>query len=548
MRAASRIACRSSAVTTRDTIADARALRRVTFGAFLFLSCFYFLLSTGEPPKGDAYAPFTGAIHLIQGKGILASKVMPGQTFLLVPIAAFTQVVVRLLNDDASRWVVLVLTADIFPAAMTAASSAVLLRVALLAGFSLPLALFTMFVFALATPAAVYAKNFFPQPTETFFLLLTIWGLLVARRDSNADVAAAPSSGVRGRRRVPPPLVLSGLAYGALLLVNVVAIAYLPVLAAFVFWLRRDGGGFARLLRFGAPALALALLFLPYNFAARGDAFAFGYAQGRDALWGFASPLATGLHGLLLSPGKGFFYYAPVLVLSIFGARALLSRDRALALLLLGVCGGALLLHARWWAWHGDNAWGPRYLVPALPLASLLAAESLRGMRPRRDARTAAVAALIALSCGIQVLGGAFGNDIYQTTTYDTVIPRYRESHGANGPRDDELHLHWFPEFSPLVGHAWMLSHVVRGDGGAAYLADYPWRALRPDGEWAPRIPEPPPRLDLWVLRLPEKHPSARGLIGAIGVVALAGAIAGAAITVRALGAARVARAASRAA
>ncbi len=516
---------------------DARAVRRVTFGVFLFLVCFYFLLSTGEPPKGDAYAPFTGAIHLVQGKGILASKVMPGQTFLLVPIAAFTQVVVRLLNDDASRWVVLVLTADIFPAAMTAASSAVLLRVALLAGFSMPLALFTVFVFALATPAAVYAKNFFPQPTETFFLLLSIWGLLAARRASSDDVVVASGR----RRRTPPPLVLSGLAYGALLLVKIVAIAYLPVFAVFVFLLRRDGRGFARLVRWGAPAFALALLFLPYNFAARGDVFAFGYAQGRDALWGFASPLATGLLGLLLSPGKGFFYYAPVLVLAIFGARALLVRDRSLALLLLGVCGGALLLHARWWAWHGDNAWGPRYLVPALPLASLLAAESLRGLRPRRDARTATVVALVALSCGIQVLGGAFGNDVYQTTTYDTVIPRYRESLGANGPRDDELHLHWFPEFSPLAGHAWMLAHVARGDGGAAYLTDYPWRALRPDGAWAPRIPEPPPRLDLWLLRLPEKHPAARGLITAIAVVALAGAIAGATLAIRAASAARAA-------
>lgn len=527
-------------MTDRTDTAHDRVARRATLGIFLFLACFYFLFSTGEPPRGDAYAPFTGAIHLVQGKGILASKVMPGQTFLLVPVAAFTQVAVRLLGDDASRWVVLVLTADAFPAVITAASGAVLFRVALLAGFSTPLALFAALVFALATPAAVYAKNFFPQPTETLFLLLTLWGLLAARRGA-ATHAPEPSAAPprRLRARWPSPLVLSGLAYGALLLVKVVAIAYLPVFGLFVFWLRRDGRGVARLVEWGAPAFALALLFLPYNFAARGSPFAFGYAQGRDAIWGFSSPLLTGLHGLLLSPGKGFFYYAPALVLAVFGVRSLLARDRALALMLLGLCCGALLLHARWWAWHGDNAWGPRYLVPALPLATLLAAESLRGARPRRDARTAAVAALVALSCGIQLLGGAFGNDVFQTMTYDTVIPRYRESAGAAGPRDDELHLHWFPEFSPIVGHAWMLAHVARGDGGAAYLADYPWRALRPDGAWAPRVPEPPPRLDLWILRLPEKHAVARGLITAIALAAATGAAAGGVLVAGALRAAR---------
>jgi hypothetical protein len=60
-----------------------------------------------------------------------------------------------------------------------------------------------------------------------------------------------------------------------------------------------------------------------------------------------------------------------------------------------------------------------------------------------------------------------------------------------------------------------------------AYLADYPWRALRPDGAWAPRMTEASPRLDLWVLRLPEKHPTARGLVMGVALVALAGAAAG---------------------
>jgi hypothetical protein len=511
----------------RGSAALDSASRRTAQGLFLSLVCLYLLLSTGEPPKGDAFAPFTGAIHLIQGKGIYASKVMPGQTFLLVPIAALTQLLVKILPDDASRWVALVLTADLFPALMTAGSAVVLFSISRAIGNSVRLSALASLVYGLATPAAVYSKNFFPQPTETFFLLLTIWGLVVARHGDS--------------RR---PLILSGLAFGMLLLVKAVAIVYLPVFALFVFRARsRVSAGadvprgesskhWPRLISWAAPAFALALLFLPYNLAARGDPFAFGYGQGRDALWGFASPILTGLHGLLLSPGKGFFYYAPVLVLAFPGAVALWRRDRAVTLLLTGIAVAMLVFHARWWAWHGDNAWGPRYLVPALPLVTLLAAEFVRGMCPCASVKTVVVIALIVISCGVQGLGGAFGNDVYQTLTYDTVVPRYREEMGPHGPRDDEIHLHWFPSFSPLVGNAWLLSHVMRRDPPMAYLADYPWRVLRPDGAWAPRMPEAAPRLDLWVLRLPEKHPTARGLVMGAALVALAGACAGA-VTLR---------------
>jgi hypothetical protein len=510
------------ATLDRGSAALDSASRRTARGLFLFLVCLYLLLSTGEPPKGDAFAPFTGAIHLIQGKGIYASKVMPGQTFLLVPIAALTQVLVKILPDDASRWVALVLTADLFPALMTAGAATVLFAISRAIGNSVRLSALAALEYGLATPAAVYSKNFFPQPTETFFLLLTIWGLVVAR-------------GSESRR----PLIFSGLAFGALLLVKAVAIVYAPLFALFVLRARprapasadiaRDANAkpWLRLAAWAAPAIALALLYLPYNFAARGDPFAFGYGQGRDALWGFASPILTGLHGLLLSPGKGFFYYAPVLVLAFPGAVALWKRDRAVMLLLTGIAVTMLVFHARWWAWHGDNAWGPRYLVPALPLVTLFAAEFLRGMCACANAKTIVVTSLIVISCGVQALGGAFGNDVYQTLTYDTVIPRFREDMGRDGPRDDEIHLHWFPSFSPLVGHAWLLSHVMRRDPPMAYLADYPWRALRPDGAWAPRMTEASPRLDLWVLRLPEKHPTARGLVMGVALVALAGAAAG---------------------
>jgi hypothetical protein len=106
------------------------------------------------------------------------------------------------------------------------------------------------------------------------------------------------------------------------------------------------------------------------------------------------------------------------------------------------------------------------------------------------------------------------------------VVPRYDPALGADGPKDDEIHVHTIPEFSPLAGHAWLLRHALRDDPPDAYQRDYPWRALRPDGAWAPRLPDPPPQLDFWLPRFPERYPSRRGTAALVAALAVAGTLA----------------------
>lgn len=531
-----------------DAPSPRRVPRWVGLALFSTLVFWYFLGSSAEAPNGDAAAPFMGAIRLIKGYGILDSKVMPGQTFLMVPFAVASRWVVRAVPDPARHFPLMILVTDLFPAIMTAGTAVIVYRAGLVLGYSAAAAVGAALVFALATPAAVYSKHFFPQTSEAFFLIAAIYGALVARRHT----------GVRAARRA---LVLSGLAFAACLLVKLVGIVCLPALALLVAggaargagndadaggaaraparW-RLDRDAIARLLWWATPVFLLTLLYLPYNAAARGNAFNFGYGLERDAYWGFATNTFVGVHGLLFSPGKGVFWYAPVLALAIPGIARIARRDRVAAIAFVIACAAPLLFHAHWWAWHGDNAWGPRYLVPVMPVAALAATEMLRG--PRRSARSWALpAALIASSAAIQILGGAFINNAYQTVTYDTVIPQYRPEHGANGPRDDEVHLHWIPEFSPLVGHLWLARHALRGDPASEYARDYPWRALRPDGEWAPRVPEPPPPLDYWVMRFPGLYPKGAGVTRIVAIATAAGLAIAAACLVRAVRAARAA-------
>ncbi|HLA43119.1 MAG TPA: hypothetical protein VJZ27_06770 [Aggregatilineales bacterium] len=118
---------------------------------------------------------------------------------------------------------------------------------------------------------------------------------------------------------------------------------------------------------------------LYHNQIRGGEAFSFGYGG-----QGFDTFLPTGIFGLLLSPGKGVFIYAPPLILSIFGWRRFWRRERPLAEAMLLAAGVALLFYGKWWAWHGGWCWGPRFLIPLLPLWILPAGEVLHGIRKSR--------------------------------------------------------------------------------------------------------------------------------------------------------------------
>jgi len=85
-----------------------------------------------------------------------------------------------------------------------------------------------------------------------------------------------------------------------------------------------------------------------------------------------------GLAGLLVSPGRGLIWMAPAVVLAPFAfVAARKRRERLLPYVVaLGVL-GTLALAAALGGWHGGHSYGPRYLLPALPLAFLAVAFAL---------------------------------------------------------------------------------------------------------------------------------------------------------------------------
>lgn len=82
------------------------------------------------------------------------------------------------------------------------------------------------------------------------------------------------------------------------------------------------------------------------------------------------------VYGLLLSPGKSVFVYSPVLLVAVAGWPSFYRRHPQLAVAL--VCLWVLLLFSlRISVWTGGLTWGPRFLLPLLPLSLLPALELL---------------------------------------------------------------------------------------------------------------------------------------------------------------------------
>ena len=116
-----------------------------------------------------------------------------------------------------------------------------------------------------------------------------------------------------------------------------------------------------------APGLMLSLY---YNYVRFGSMIAWevraadlGPVQEMFVPW-FSRYHWEAMAGLTVSPGKGIFWYGPPLVGVIFALSPLVRRHRAAFAAMGAYAAVALLALGRMTFWHGDWAWGPRYLAP----------------------------------------------------------------------------------------------------------------------------------------------------------------------------------------
>lgn len=237
----------------------------------------------------------------------------------------------------------------------------------------------------------------------------------------------------------------------------------------------------------GLGAAPLLIAWLWFNDLRYGSPLSVGYGEGQDAAIGFGTPLWSGLYGLLFSTGKSVFLYAPLLLAAPFGVAQMARSARRELWLLVYVVGFTFYLTATWWAWHGEWSWGPRLVLPVIPLSLVPLVWVARAARGR-----AAIAALAVVGLGVNVLGVAIHHDDYLVAVGDAGRQGMRLGPGTM-VRDDFVVPHFVPEMSPIVGHYWLLRASL---SGAAPREDYPWKSLGIPG-WR-NLDETPPELNVW--------------------------------------------------
>ncbi len=404
------------------------------------------------------------------------TKNAAGQAIVALPLVAGAEAAASAARLSPAKGELAVrFAASFLNALVTALMLALVYRGARSLGTGTRPALMATLLLGFATPTWVYAKTFMAEPLEALGLAAALLGASFAGTPWSRGEAGAPpeSAWLRGARgewlAAAGALIAISVKLGTLPLV---AGALLPLLAA----PRRT---------WIVPALGVAAALAGhavYDVARFGTPFETGYgAQATPAA--YSTPLLVGLYGLLLSSGKGLLWFAPAVALVPWGAARLLRDARAAAegpdaraaaatflpawrsrwglahprgraaWGALAALGAALLLYGRFEHWAGDGSYGPRYLVPVLPLLAFPIAAALDPIRGRAPARRWVFAA-VALALGVIVeLGGVaiyFGAQMREAGDY----PYTRALEDPRFMSDS----HFNPRFSPVAGSWRMLA------------------------------------------------------------------------------------------
>jgi hypothetical protein len=373
----------STLLPDASRIAEGAAHRRAPFAAFLFLLALYLLTASGHLYSPDEEAMYyvtrglaTRGDIAIEGDDLVPMPLREGRDGrkvspygILPSLAALPFFALgALLASGASVEVYEYLTrftVSLLNAPVTAATGAVLFSCVVSLGYGRRAAWLAAGAFGVASMAWPYARTFFSEPLAGLLLILA--------------VERAHSASARHDRRA---LLISGIATGLLIATRIAALVTVPLLMLYVAAITVSclgaSRGMAERLRVMAAHLGLwslglvpgVALVIGYNLARFGVPLASGYGDEASA---FTTPLLTGLIGLLLSPGKSLFLYAPVAALALAGAPLLWQRWRLETALLLLLVIVHVVLYARWHAWDGGGVWGPRLLLPIVPLLAVLA-------------------------------------------------------------------------------------------------------------------------------------------------------------------------------
>jgi len=364
---------------------------------FLFFASFYSIFSIGHY-GGDGYDDYLTAESIVLDRNIVLhdrpddpdelgykpnagirgrdGKMYSSRSGLGVPVllAVFYAVghIVSLIFDQFPHDLITIFFASFYNPVISALTALLIFitsrRLNFRPGTSFTLAV----IYSLATMAAVYTRTGFEEPTLALFLLLSIYWLVVYSNNPKVRY-----------------IIFSAFCAAYCVFVKAIGLIYIPCLIIYLVWVevekrQRPVAALQRVMAYIGATLFVCIGALSYNFFVHGSTFTFG---GHNLFRGTTRILCAphflkGLYYYLLSTGKGFFLFNIPLILSFIGFFKAPKERRKEAVLFCLIFAVNLLVFAKSFRRGSLFAWGPRYLLPSVPVLVFLIGDFYEHYRP----------------------------------------------------------------------------------------------------------------------------------------------------------------------
>lgn len=344
----------------------------------------------------------------------------------------------------------------------------VLFAFAISLGYSTRVSLGLALIWGLATFAWIEAKTFYNEPLMGLLLLLAFFFMRRAHREPRVLWFA-----------------LAGIFWGLSATTKIHAFVALPALLVYASaiaaaqWRQsidhtrawhttlKYAAGFA------LPVIViLGAGILLYNYLRFLDPLEMGYS-GEPASY----PILNGLYGILASPGRSIFLYAPPILLGLVALPWFARQHRLEAWVFAFYFLTALFFHARYENWSSGGTWGNRYIYPVLPFLILPAGvlfENARGWLAK-----SALALVVAFGVLVQLTAVPLNFDTYINTNLSRSSRFYEIENSpivAQARMVPERFALWWnqwtlPQTGVVLGAGWLGADAPAGEYFPRYLS-----------------------------------------------------------------------------
>ncbi|MEE8185844.1 MAG: hypothetical protein V3T96_05590, partial [Thermodesulfobacteriota bacterium] len=279
------------------------------------------------------------------------SKYGLGLPLFLVPFLFLNDILYKLFGDIDSN-IILAIPNILVLAAIAQIVCLIIVEM----GYGYKRGLFLSLLSIFGTFMFPYAYFFFSEPLQALCITLTFFCLYKARKaesDNNAYLF----------------LVLGGIAYSYGIFTKPAVLIFMPLFALYVLLcVLRDNNKkiLPSISSFILPISIFGILIAYLNYYRFGSILDFGYG---DEASMFINPISKGILNFIFNPDKSLFLFAPVMLFFPYVLWKFLKIFREEGILIISLIVSNLIFYSAWWAWEGGSNWGPKFLLPLIPLS-----------------------------------------------------------------------------------------------------------------------------------------------------------------------------------